>query len=70
MQIPNLKEFAINLLSNNPRVQNNPQAQEMLNVIISGDEVKGQQIANNLCSTYGVDQKTAVEKAQRFFHFF
>ena len=44
----NAREFALNLLSNNPQFAQNPQAQELINVIRQGDSVKGEQIATNL----------------------
>lgn len=64
----NLQEFAVNLLMNSPKVANNPQAQEMVNVIKTGDNVKGEQLARNLCQTYGIGIQDAYGQAQRFFH--
>ena len=50
----NLMQFAMNMLKQNPNVARNPQAQTMLQVLQSGDAQKGQQIAQNLCQTYGI----------------
>jgi hypothetical protein len=63
-----MRSFALNLLSQNPNVRANPQMQEMLNVIQSGDSVRGQQIAENLCNTYGVSKENAIANARNFFH--
>ena len=63
-----MRSFALNLLSQNPNVRTNPQMQEMLNVIQSGDSVRGQQIAENLCNTYGVSKENAIANARNFFH--
>lgn len=52
------------LLQMNPRIQNNPQAQSMLNVIRSGDAVTGQQLAENLCKTYGITTQEATQQAK------
>jgi len=52
------------LLSRCPQVQNNPQAREMLNVIRSGDSVRGRQLAENLCRTYGVTPEQGANQAQ------
>ena len=41
--------------------------QEMLQVIQSGDAQKGQQIAMNLCKTYGVSKEQAVGMATEYF---
>lgn len=61
-------QFAINIFNRNPQVANNPRAQELLQVIQSGDSAKGEQIANNLCNTMGVDKNQAIQEAKRFFH--
>ena len=60
--------FALNLLSQNPNIRSNPQMQNMLQVIQSGDSVRGQQIAENLCSTYGISKEDAISNARNFFH--
>lgn len=65
--MPNLQQFALNLISQNPALSNNPQAQAMIDVIKSGDSKKGEELARNLCSTYGVDPKEASRQAANFF---
>lgn len=65
--MPNLKDFAINMISNNPRVSRNPQAQHMLQIIQNGDSKQGQQIAENICKTYGITPEQAVQQAKKFF---
>lgn len=62
-----LKNFAMNLIKNNPQIANNPNASEMLNTIQNGDSAKGQQIAVNLCNTYGISPEQALAKAKQFF---
>lgn len=62
-----MKSFALNLLSQSPNVRSNPQMQEMLQIIQSGDSVRGQQIAENLCNTYGVSKENAISDARSFF---
>lgn len=68
--MPNINpmQFAMNMLQNNPQVMNNPQAQGLMQVIQSGDAAKGQQMAENLCKTYGVTPDQALEEARKFFH--
>ena len=51
-----LKNMAMNLLAKNPAIANNPQAQNYLGVIQNGDSARGQQIAENLCQTYGISR--------------
>lgn len=59
--------LAMTMISNNPQIANNPQAKSMIEVIQSGDAERGRQIAENLCSTYGVSKEDAVKQAKSFF---
>ena len=68
MQNNPMMDFALNLIQQNPALQNNPNAKEMIEVIRSGDTAKGEQIASNLCKTYGVDKNRAVQQARSFFN--
>lgn len=40
----------------------------MIDIIKSGDANRGQQIARNLCNTYGVKPEDAIAQAKSFFH--
>lgn len=64
----NLKDFAVNLIGQNPQIANNPNAQGMLQAIQNGDNAKGEQIARNLCDSYGITPDQAVQQAKRFFN--
>lgn len=66
----NLQQFALNLISRNPNIANNPRAQEMLQTIQNGDSQKGSEIAKNLCATYGTTLEQAVDSAKKFFNIF
>ena len=68
MNGPNLMQFAMNILKQNPNVARHPQAQATLQVLPSGDAQKGQQIAQNLCQTYGITPEEAVKQATSFFN--
>lgn len=61
------RQMAMNLIMRNPQVANNPQAQEYLQIIQNGDAEKGQQIADNLCQSFGVSRDDAISQAKRFF---
>ena len=61
------RQMAMNLIMQNPQVANNPQAQEYLQIIQNGDAEKGQQIADNLCQSFGVSRDDAISQAKRFF---
>lgn len=62
-----IKDFALNMLMNSPMVAGNPNAQEFVRVLQNGDSVRGQQIADNICSTYGMSREDAVAQAKQFF---
>lgn len=62
-----IQDLISNLINNNPNIQNNPQAKEYLDVIQHNDSARGQQIAENLCKTYGVSTEEAVNRAKQFF---
>lgn len=62
-----IMNFAMNAIAKNPKIANNPQAQDLINVIKSGDSVRGEQIARNLCQSYGVTPEQALDRATGFF---
>lgn len=49
-----------------PRIQNNPQMQEIVKVLQSGDQVAGETLARNYIQSLGMDQETATQQAQGF----
>ena len=61
------RQTALALISRNPAIANNPQAQEYLKVIQSGDAQRGQQIADNMCQSLGVSRDDALRQAKQFF---
>ena len=62
-----IKDFALMMISRNPRVANNPQFKQMIDVIQNGNDEQGQQIAENICKTYGVSKEDTLTDAKRFF---
>ena len=64
----NIMGLALDIIQKNPVLANNPNAREMIDVIRNGDAAKGQQIAKNLCDTYGVKPEDAISQARSFFH--
>lgn len=63
-----LRQIAMNILSQNPNIANNPNAQEFIKVIQNGDSARGQQIADNLCQSFGMTRDEALKNAKLFFH--
>lgn len=64
----NLQQMAINLLQSNPQIINNPQARSYLDVIKSGNDQRGEEIARNMCQSMGVKPEDAYKQARQFFH--
>ena len=61
-----IQQMAMKILKENPNIANNPNAQSMINVIQSGDEKKGQEIAENICKSMGVSKEDAIRQAEQF----
>lgn len=61
-------QFAMSMIQQNPQVMNNPMAQNYIGVIQSGDAQKGQQLAENICKSYGVTPQQAMQQAKQFFN--
>lgn len=64
----NPMQFAMNMIQHNPQIMNNPMAQNYINVIQSGDAQKGQQLAENICKSYGMTPQQALQQAKQFFN--
>ena len=62
-----IMNFAMAMINKNPAIQNNPQAQEYINIIQNNDSTRGEQIATNLCNTYGVTKEQAIAQAKKYF---
>lgn len=59
-----IQQMAMKILKENPNIANNPNAQSMINVIQSGDEKRGQEIAENICKSMDAkDQTIASQQA-------
>lgn len=54
-------------IQRNPAIANNPQAQQYMQVIMSGDAQKGQELARNICNSFRVSPEQGVQQAQQFF---
>lgn len=49
-----------------PRLANNPQAQEIVRVLQSGDQQAGEQLAKNYLQSLGISQEDAISQSQQF----
>lgn len=57
----------MNRLRSDPMLSKNPLAQNLFACLQSGDSKKGEEIAMNLCKTYGITPEEACRQAMQFF---
>lgn len=67
MQMNPVQIMLENLVRQRPDLQQNPMTQEMIKVIQSGDSKRGEEIANNICQSYGMSREEATQQAQQMF---
>lgn len=65
----NPSEVLKTMIQRNPQIQNNPMAQNFIGILQSGDSKRGEEVANNLLSTYGMTKEQAMNQVRNFFHF-
>lgn len=67
----NMQQFAMNMiqqrLQQNPQMAQNQNMAQMINVIQSGDNAAGEQLANNILQSMGVSREQAIQQAAQFF---
>lgn len=63
--------MALRYVQANPQVlQNNPKAQELYDILQSGDQQRGMEVASNLCKSYNTQPNEAFSMVgQRFGSF-
>lgn len=67
MQTPNPFMIAQQMAQQQPDIQKNPRAMEMLQVLLSGDARRGEELANNLLQTYGKTKEQGMQLASQRF---
>lgn len=66
--MPNgLMNFALQMMMKNSNAQNTPMGREFMEILQTGDEQRGIQLANNLCQSYGDSRESAYNKALNYF---
>lgn len=63
----NPMQFAMQALQQNPNIANNPNAQHMIQVLQNGTDQEREELAKNLCQSYGVTPEQAIQQAKSFF---
>lgn len=62
-----IRNFALSLISNDPKFSNNPMAQNYISIIQSNDQQQGSLVAKNLCESFGMTPEQAYIQAKQFF---
>lgn len=62
-----MRQWALSLIAKNPNIAGNPNAQAMIDVLKSGDNARGEQMANNLLQSMGMSREDAISQAKGFF---
>ena len=60
--------FAMQMLRNNPQVSNSPMGQSLIQALQSGDQKAGEQLAMNICQSYGLTKEQALQQAMNGFN--
>ncbi len=55
--------FAMQMLQKNPRMASNPMAKTLLQAIQTNNPAIGEQLAENICKTYGLTKEQAIQQA-------
>lgn len=56
-------DFASKALEANPKFKNAPMGQQLMNCIRNNDSKTGEEIANNILKTYGINKEDAIKQA-------
>lgn len=62
-----LMSAALSIAKMHPEIAGNPMADEWLQIIQNGDTERGEQVANNLLSNYGMTKDQGIAAALKFF---
>ena len=60
MNKPNIYDFAANIVENNPDMANTPIGQNFIEALRNRDSKKGEEMANNILKTQGLDKASAM----------
>lgn len=59
--MPNIYDFAANLVRNNPDMANSPMGQNFIEALTNRDSKKGEEMANNILKNQGLDRDSAMK---------
>lgn len=59
--------IALNIIQKNPNIANNVMGKEFVEVLRTGNQQRGIEMAENLCKTNNSTKEDAIKKALNFF---
>lgn len=62
-----MQAFLQQAIQANPQMANNPQAQNIIQVLMSGDAQAGEQLARNLAQSMGVQPQDLAQQSMNYF---
>lgn len=62
-----MRGLALNLLAQSPAISQSPMGQQFLHILQTNDVQAGEQMALNICNSYGSNPNDMLLKATRFF---
>lgn len=62
------KQFAMNFMSQNRNLPNNPMIQQCTTLIQTANAERGEEMANNILKSYGISKEEGIRMAKQFFH--
>lgn len=60
----NIPPMVLNMLTT--QMKDNPMAQQFVQILQSGDNKAGEEMAMNICQSYGVSKEEALQKAHEW----
>lgn len=66
---PKVAFFMSNQVKRNPQIANSDMGQNFLNILQSGDENAGINLANNILQSYNISREEGLGVAMKMFHF-
>lgn len=63
----NIQQMLGTLLQNNPQLQQNQNAMQMINALKNNDQKAGEEIANNILKQHGMTREQGMQAVQQFF---
>lgn len=59
--------IALNMVQKNPKIAGNVMGKEFIDILKSGDEQRGIQMAENLCKSNNATKEDAIKQAMSYF---